>query len=190
MELVPLIILSIFGVVIIAISVYWILRFMKGKIVLNIPKGNYFFGEKISGNFNVVARSDINVNQIIVSLVCREITRSRNNAMMSSTRRTGSNNTTQSYEIFRSENVVSGATNIPKGTTKSYDFTIGTPADDNNLGAGATNRTLNTVSTLVTGFSRNLQWSVDVKVDSKGVNLTSRRKISLTKGNNPNVMNN
>ena len=60
--------IGIFAIIIIGIVTYFVIRMMKGKVEIEIPKRGYNAGEEITGT-NLTSRKELKMNRFYVALI-------------------------------------------------------------------------------------------------------------------------
>ena len=61
--------IGIFAVIIIGIVTYFVIRMMKGKVEIEIPKRGYNAGEEITGAVTLTSRKELKMNRFYVALI-------------------------------------------------------------------------------------------------------------------------
>jgi len=164
------IILGIFGTIICAVITYQVIKFMKGKIKISLPKTAYLSGEKITESFNLVTKKEIEGDRVFIALYGQEVT---------STRHEGKTRTT-SREIYRNEITLENERTFKAGENKNYDFSIDTPSKESpetiNSPLGDM---FKTGLTVLTGRRTYLRWQLEARLDAKGVDLSDGKKLTI-----------
>jgi len=149
---------------------YFIVRYMRGSIKITLAKNSFNEGEQITGSFELTTRKEIEGNRLYVMLAGKEVTKERR----------GDKTRTHTREIYRDEVTIEEAKTFSAGQTMNYDFQLGTPssagADFLSSGLG---KTLKVGMELLGGRRSYLRWIVEVRLDAKGVDLASRKKIAV-----------
>ncbi len=170
METVPLIILSVLGLAVLSVFIYFIIRFLKGSIKINMPINSFSYGENITGTFVLKTKKQIEGNRLYVSLIGKE----------KRTTYSGTQRSTHYEEICRFDQNIEGARSYSGGYRQTYSFnlpfpTVSTPQQVNSQ--------LGQVVTAVGMFAnigtRSIVWEVKVVLDAKGVDLSKSKKIYL-----------
>ncbi len=158
------------GVIITAVLVYCILRFLRGAITLIMPRTTYRPGETITGNFILLAKKKISGNRLIVSLIGVELARVYEEGK----------SRTLSREIYRDEILIAGAKNYPAGHASSHDFAIVVPNRQapEFLNSGF-EQVLNAALDLLGDRNTWLEWQVEVRLDAKGVDLSAAQPVTI-----------
>ena len=151
---------------------------MKGKLVLALNKGGYAPGEIINGDLQLITKRAIEGNRLFVALVGYEEVRRR------VTDSDGKDEIkTERHEVYRDELDLIGAGHMPAGTEKSLPFQLGTP----NLRAGEANpggligAAAGALGSMM-GTGRKMIWEVQARYDVKGVDLKTKKRITVSGG--------
>ena len=165
-----IIIAVVIGGAILAAIAYYIARFLRGSIKLLLPVTAYNPGESIVGSFDLLSKKAIQGNKLIVSLIGMRVT---------TTRKDGETDT-DSDEIYRDEVLVEGAREYPAGFAATYNFEILIPNSQSpeflNSTAG---KALSTAFSLLSNNSTELKWSVEARLDAKGVDLAKKQPVTV-----------
>jgi len=149
---------------------YYIIRFMQGSIKITLAKNSFNEGEQIAGSFELTTRKEIDGNRLYVMLVGKEVTKERR----------GGKTRTRTREIYRDEVTIEEAKTFPSGQTMNYDFQLATPSSAGpEFLTSPLGETLKVGMELLGGRRRYLRWMVEVRLDAKGVDLASRKKITV-----------
>ncbi len=149
---------------------YYIIRFMRGSIKITLAKNSFNEGEQITGSFELTTRKEIEGNRLYVMLVGKEVTKERR----------GDKTRTHTREIYRDEVTIEEAKTFSAGETKNYDFQLGTPSSaGSDFLSSPLGKTLKVGMELLGGRRSYLQWIVEARLDAKGMDLTSRKKITI-----------
>ncbi len=149
---------------------YYLIRFMRGSIKITLAKNSFNEGEQIAGSFELTTRKEIDGNRLYVMLVGKEVTKERR----------GGKTRTRTREIYRDELTIEEAKTFPSGQTMNYDFQLATPSSAGpEFLTSPLGETLKVGMELFGGRRRYLRWMVEVRLDAKGVDLASRKKITV-----------
>jgi sporulation-control protein spo0M len=157
------------GVVVIGIVLYYILRWLKGSVRLEVENRAYRPGDIIHGVVHLKCRQSVEANRFFVALVCHQVTHERHEGK----------NRTHRHEVMRQEVDVAPPGPIAAGTEQRFEFAIPIPGPQAPLTTG--NQTVDTVLRAVAGLgsNRRLEWSLEARVEARGVDLAQRRRISI-----------
>ena len=161
---------AVLGLVVVLVLGYYIIRFMRGSIKITLLKSAFKEGEPITGSFRLMTRKELDGSRLYAALVGKEVTRERR----------GDTTRTYTREVYRDEQTVEESKTFPAGQTTRYDFQLATPSSagpgflDSPLG-----QTLRVGMELLGGRRRYLRWTVEVRLDARGVDLASRKKITV-----------
>ena len=165
-----IIIAVVIGGAVVAAIAYYIARFLRGSIKLSLPVTAYNPGDAIVGSFDLLTKKAIQGNKLIVSLIGIRVT---------TTRKDGETDT-DTDEIYRDEVLVEGAREYPAGFTSTYNFEIAIPNSQSpeflNSPVG---KALTTALNLLGSSSTELKWSVEARLDAKGVDLATKKAVTI-----------
>ena len=168
--LILILVATVFGVLLIAIIGYRIMRSMRGSIKLSLPNITFNPGDQITGQFDLHTKKRIQGKKLTVSLIGKKITKTH----------TDERSRTHSHEIYRDEKVLEGAKEFPVGHRANYDFEIATPNPSTPDSLNSTlGQTLKTALNVLTQSRTRFQWKVEVRLDAKGIDLVASKPISL-----------
>lgn len=161
-------VLAISAGVIAALSVagYFIARYLKGMIEINLPSTAFNHGETVAGTFDLLARKEIKGNRLFAALVATETRRERGYNGKSHT---------HTEEVWRAEQQLEGARVYPAGQGAKYEFKLQLPPQDFN----ASDSMLGQAAQFIFGGSRRLSWKVEVRLDAEGVDLADSKRITV-----------
>ena len=171
------IIIGAIALILIGIVLYYIVRMMKGKVEIELPKRGYNSGEEISGAVTLTSRKELKMNRFFVALIGYErIERFDSDG----------DRKTRKREIYRYEHNLAEAGSLRAGNNQRFEFTIIAPgrnssAESSELSgqiAGAIKTTANLVGAM-TGTSRRLEWKIEARADLPGVDLASSKKLQV-----------
>ncbi len=164
----PLIIGCIIGGFIFWIFFYYIARFLKGSIKIKLNKKGYNAGEKISGEFKVITKKEIDGNRLFVALVGKEEIREYNN---------NGKQRTRTQEIYRYEDTIEDEKIYKASTEVEHSFELETPSE-RSKNEGVINAISKGIE-LFSGRRRRLKWFVEVRLDAKGIDLSSTETLRI-----------
>ena len=169
-EVLKIAIPAIVVLAVVLVAGYYIIRFMRGSIKITLSKNSFNEGEQITGSFELTTRKEIEGNRLYVMLVGKEVTKEGR----------GEKARTRTMEIYRDELTIEEAKTFSAGETTKYDFQLGTPSSAGpDFGSSALGKTLKVGMELLGGRRSYLQWIVEARLDAKGVDLASRKKITV-----------
>ena len=174
-----LILIGLFAIILIGIATYLLIRMMKGKVEIEIPKRGYNAGEEISGAVTLTSRKELEMNRFYVALIGYERIERLDSDGDRKTRR---------REIYRYEHILAEAGSLRPGAHQRFEFTIVAPggqdsADQSELSgtlAGGIKAAANLVGAM-SGTSRRLEWKLEARADLPGVDLASSQKLRINK---------
>lgn len=149
------------------VAAYYIARYLKGSITINLPRTAFNGGEQVEGSFQLLTRKEVNANNLTAALVATEVTKERGYK---------GRTTTHTREIYRSGQTLEHARVYPAGYQANYNFKIMAPEGAQPFGQDSV---LGTAMGMLSGFGRRIDWRVEVRLDAEGVDLAASRKISV-----------
>jgi predicted small secreted protein len=169
-EILKIVIPAILVLAVVLVAAYFIIRYMRGSIKITLAKNSFNEGEQITGSFELTTRKEIDGNRLYVILVGKELTKEGR----------GDKTRTHTREIYRDELTIEEAKTFPSGQTMNYDFQLATPSSAApDFLSSPLGRTLKVGIQLLGGRRSYLRWTVEVRLDAKGVDLASRKKITV-----------
>jgi hypothetical protein len=167
-----LIVFGVIGGILISIAAYYLIRFMKGTIKLSLPRTAFNPGEKVTGNFELQTKKDIEGNKLLVSLIGLQTTKSYHNGKQRS----------QTQEVYRDQVIVEEARPYPAGYIANYNFSIPVPDFQKpdqlrSLLSSTIGETLTSAIQLLGNQSSPIQWKIEVRLDAKGVDLATSKPV-------------
>lgn len=169
-----IIVISIFVLILLGTGVYYLLRFLRGKITLSLPVTTFSPGDTIKGSFELHAKKPINGKRLVVSLIGTQHERTRQKDGKSNSR---------SYEIFRQEILIEEAREYPAGYKEVYPFELPVPASD---GPEFMNndllRSLVSAASFLGNRRIEVRWRLEARLQAKGIDLAGSRRVTLNTG--------
>ena len=160
------------GAGIVAVIAYYVARFMRGSITLSLPRTTFNPGDAITGSFDLLTKKPIQGNQLVVSLIGLEITRTRT--------RHGGKSRTRSQEIYRDEVVLEEAKEYQAGQTSKHEFEIAAPnTSEPGFMNSTLGKTLGTALSFLGNRRTRLKWKIEARLDAKGVDLKATKSIRI-----------
>jgi hypothetical protein len=158
------------GCGIISIIAYYVIRSMKGSIKLFLQGTAFNPGDTITGSFDLNVKRPIQGNRLTASLIGVQTTTTRRNGKTE----------THSHEIYRNEQLIEEAREYGSGHSGKHEFRIDVPK----TGApefmnSALGQVLSAASFLLSDRRTELKWRVEVRLDAKGVDLATSRRVSI-----------
>jgi len=149
---------------------YYLLRFLRGRIKIRLPKYAFNTGEKVTGTFDLKIRKPIEGNRLYAALIGEEEIRERR----------GDKTRTHRNEVFRNEQTLEQSKSFIAGWSQRYNFELSTPsAQEPDFLNSSLGKTLKMGIELLSNTRRRLQWKVVVRLDAKGIDLASKKSISV-----------
>lgn len=157
------------------IAGYYVMRYMRGSVKVTLSKRGFNPGEKVTGTFQMTTRKDIEGKRLYAALVGEEVTTEhyRDSNGRDSTR-------TNTREIYRDEHIIEENVNYPAGQTieRSFEVTAPTSSGQGSL-ESPLGKTFQVGMELFSGSRRNLRWTVEVRLDAKGIDLTGCENVTV-----------
>lgn len=153
------------------VAAYYLARYLKGSITINLPRTAFNAGEQVEGSFQLLTRKEVNANNLTAALVATEVTKERGYK---------GRTTTHTREIYRSGQTLEHARVYPAGYQANYNFKIAAPESAQPFGQGTV---LGSTMEMLAGLGRRVDWRVEVRLDAEGVDLAASKKISVGRSN-------
>lgn len=172
-NMVLIIVFSVFGLVIVGVGVYYLLRFMRGTIKMTLNQTAFNPGETIKGSFELQTKKPIESKRLIVSLIGTRVTRTKE----------GEKSRSDSQEIYRNEVLIEDAKVYRAGHTSTHDFEIQVPdtgaQDFLNSTAG---QAISAAFSLLGNRRVEFKWKVEARLKAKGIDLATSKRVSINMG--------
>ena len=163
-------VIGLFAVIGLVIGGMWVIRRMKGTIVLRMNNATANSGESLSGTIDLSINKAMQSNALEVALIAKEIVKERRDGQ--------SHNRTE--EVYRSTKTVEGPTSYNAGDKNSYTFEINVPAGaDSNVDLGGTTQMLLGVASHFIGSSRRVEWKLEARLDAPGLDLVTTKSVHV-----------
>ncbi len=164
------IIFGVLGLAVVWVIIYFIIRFLRGSLKLQLSSTAINPGEKLTGHCDLTAKKEIEGYRLFASLIGTRVTK------------TNRNGSTQSHStvIYRNEAQMEGNKTYPAGFNQRYEFSLDAPQQGGSgfMNSDLANNLGNAVGFL-TGNRSRLSWKVEVRLDCKGVDLAASKKITV-----------
>jgi hypothetical protein len=176
-----MILLGVCAAIALGVIAYYLARFLKGKLTLELPVTTVAPKQSLSGTLTVHAKKDIH-GLLIVALVGR---------MRKKTRSSGGKSRSELVDVFRRETVLEEQSEFPAGCTKNYQFEFIAPsssevrpgeellrnvADKMDGIAGAA---LKLGASAVSMMQGRIYWHVEARLDATGVDLYTKHNVTV-----------
>jgi hypothetical protein len=181
--MVPYIVVGVIVLAILAVVAYYMARFMKGRLKLNLSRNTAGSGESFSGDVSLEAKKSIH-GLLKISLVGREEQRRRSSS------RDG--DSTEWVEVYRQDCILEEARDFPSGFTKTYSFEMVAPTSSEARQGGSMLREMGEkagdgvmgsmvkMAASVADMTRGrLKWHVESRLDADGVDLFTKQKVHV-----------
>ena len=179
----PYIIGAVVVVIIGAIIAYYIARFMKGKLTLELSRNAAASGESLSGRVDVEAKKAMR-GLLKVSLVGREKRKTRSHS--------SNNHSTEWVEVYRQDQILEETCDFPAGFSHSYDFEIIAPTSEQarqgggmlkaaaeKAGDGMMGSMMKMAASAADMMQGGIYWHAEARMDVDGVDLYTKEKVNV-----------
>ncbi|MFK7788468.1 MAG: hypothetical protein AB8C95_03100 [Phycisphaeraceae bacterium] len=175
------IVISIFVIIIAGIGAYYLAQLMKGKLELELTHSSAYSDDLISGIIKLEAKRHIH-GFLQVSLV----------GYVERTKRDSENmKTTEHIEVYRFDQVLERTRDFNAGFQQNYPFDLIAPNHTEVRTAGSVSKTMaanagdettgdRSTETLANLPGGRVHWHVESRLDSKGVDLYTKEKCTVT----------
>lgn len=177
MEKQTVIILCVIGAILVWVIGYFVMKFLKWKLKLNLNKTSFQKPEKITWTLDLEAKKNIEWNRLFVALVQYEKVRRRWSDWKTTTSR---------HEIWRFETDLEQAKEFSAWLKNTYTFEIPFPSEqNNNTDQFWDNELLNNIvkwANLISWnrmWTRTIEWKIEARLDAKGIDLTDSKRVYL-----------
>jgi hypothetical protein len=165
------IIIWIIVIILIIIVWYFVMKFLKGKLKLNLNKTSFQSSEKITWILDLEVKKNISGHRLFVALVEREKTKTTNSQ---------GKKTTRTQEIRRFEIDLEHEKEFSAWFKKAYQFEIPFPSNQEKENNWIANSVIQWIGLLTWNNSRKtIQWYLEARLDAKGIDLTDSKRIYL-----------
>lgn len=165
-DYIPALVISAAVIALLSVAGYFIARYLKGTININLPDTAFGHGATVAGSFELLARKEIKGNRLYAALIATETRRERGYNGKSHT---------HTEEVWRAEQQIEGARVYPAGQGARHEFKLQLPPQDFNGGDSA----LGQAARFIFGGSRRINWKVEVRLDAEGVDLADSKRITV-----------
>ncbi|MEM6258566.1 MAG: hypothetical protein AAGI37_09670 [Planctomycetota bacterium] len=165
-----------------SIAAYYLARFMKGRLELELSRDTANSEELLSGRVNLIAKKDIR-GLLKVSLVAREKRTKRDS---------DGDKTTEYVEVYRYDHVLEETRDFQAGFEQGYNFDLLAPTSAevrsggaalkqmaDGAGDGVMGGVLKAAAGAAGFFAGKLYWHVESRLDADGVDLYAKEKCQV-----------
>jgi hypothetical protein len=165
-----ILIISIVAAIVIGIGIYFLLRFLRGTIKLQLPLTAFSPGEEVKGSFELHVKKPIQGKRLLVSLIGTQHTRTTRNGKTE----------THSQEVFRKEDVIEKERDYRAGFRETYNFTLAIPkgSSEEEMLQGVAN-TLMMAANIARRSRTDVRWKLEARLQAKGIDLVGSKKVSV-----------
>ena len=182
------VVLGVVAVIAICVIGYYIARFMKGSMKLELNQGSVSSGEQITGAITIKVKKDVFADRIFVALIGEREER---------TRSSNGNSSKRWREFYRDEVDVLMDQELLPGIENRYDVVIDAPSQDqvmtgaqaissiaDNMDDGIAKSVAVGIGSVAGGMGSMIggrkRWKVISRLDMKGVDLAASKKIHVS----------
>lgn len=176
------ILITVAAIIIAAIIAYYLARFMKGKLQIELTQNAAKSEELISGSVTLLAKKPIH-GLLKVSLVGRE---------KRTTRDRDGDKTTKWVEVYRYDHVLEETRDFDAGYQQTYPFDLLAPTSSEvrsgehllkafaaQAGEGMLGSAIKAAAKASHYMAGRIQWHVESRLDAKGVDLIATQKCEI-----------
>lgn len=158
--------------VVAGIALFFILRNMKGTIVIQSDRTSFDPGETITGKIDVEIKKETRGNNLTISLIADRKT----------TYYDGDEKRTDHDEVYRDELLIEDRRVYPVGYNNTYSFELKIPAMDSENNQG--DNLLNTLGAVMNTFGTHrrtskVEWYLEARLDAEGLDLVKKQNVQL-----------
>lgn len=180
------ILLGIVALVLLGVGLYYVARFMKGKLKVELTRDSASSEELLSGRVVLETKKPIH-GSLRVSLVGREKRIKRSSS--------SSGNSTQWVVIYRQSHILEETRDFEAGFQQAYSFDLLAPTsaevrsrsraivkgitDAADKSEGVVGGVLKAAAGAAGTMAGRIHWHVEARLDSKGVDLYTKRKCQV-----------
>ncbi|MFK7788467.1 MAG: hypothetical protein AB8C95_03095 [Phycisphaeraceae bacterium] len=174
---------TIIAVAVLGFGAYYLARYMKGSLKLELSRDSASSEELFSGRVTVVAKKPIN-GLLKVSLVGREKRQKRSSS--------SDNNSTEWVEVYRYDHVLEETRDFEAGFEKEYAFDLLAPTTEevrsggrvlkaiaDSAGDGMMGGVLKAAAAGASFMAGRVHWHIEGRLDAKGVDLYDKEKCQV-----------
>ena len=175
-----IIVIAVVAIILVAVGIYYLMRFLRGSIKLELPQTRFQPGEQITGRFELTTKKAIEGKRLLVSLIAKEVIDQNDS---------NGNRNERKREVYRDQFLIEEDQVYPAGTQKTYEFTIHAPHDPGSHTSEANPvidaAMVEKISTAVqmagnlfgSGMIHRLEWQIEAGLDANGVDLAKHQRI-------------
>jgi hypothetical protein len=166
-----------------AIVGYYVLRYLKGTLKLQINRDTASSGELLSGTVMLEVKKST-TGLLKVSLVGHERRRTQSSS--------NSGSSTKMVEVYRDDLVLEESREFASGFSKTYPFELTAPSSSaarsgaailNELAGNTGSDVMDNVLKVAAGFAKQtasrIYWRVEASLDAEGVDLYTKEKVQV-----------
>ncbi len=175
------IIFGVIGLIVLAVIIYYIMRFLKGSVKLSLEKTDFGGGETIKGSFILNAKQEVVSSALTAALIGYKKTTYYEN----------DERKTRSSEFYNKKITIESSKTYEAGFNQEYNFELPTPNFSNSNRVShedlpdkvkdvVSSDMLDMASSAINMLSDkdvSYNWKVEVRVDATGVDLLDTQKV-------------
>ena len=167
-------IIMVFVAIASGVGIFFYLKYRKGSVALRLTRTDFSVGETVDGVLAVTCRQDLFVDQITVSLVCIAHWKSSyyDHEGKRKTRRHREEQLRREYELARRVSLTAGS-----NEEYAVDFKIPRSAHSFSSSSASGGLLGNVLRQMIS--SRRYVWTLEARLDMKGLDLTTSKRVSI-----------
>ena len=156
------------------VGIFFYLKYRKGSVALRLTRTDFSVGETVDGVLAVTCRQDLFVDQITVSLVCIAHWKSSyyDHEGKRKTRSHREEQLRREYELARRVSLTAGS-----NEEYAVDFKIPRSAHSFSSSSASGGLLGNVLRQMIS--SRRYVWTLEARLDMKGLDLTTSKRVSI-----------
>ena len=179
---------GVVAAVVIPVSIYYILRLLKGSLKLELAQKSVMSGQIISGKLHLHTKKAIHADRLYIALIGERERRRRSSSSSSN-----SGNSTYWDEFYRDEVDVLVGQDLHAGIRESMDFQLNAPSEGQAMNTGQAiekaadeveneigKAVLKGVGSLASVMGGRKRWRVIARLETKGVDLAASKKLHIS----------
>lgn len=170
-NIVTIVAVGALGIFALCLIVYYIMRMMRGSITITLPRTAFNPGESIAGSFELKTRKNVEGQRLYVALIGQQVTETQENGE------------TETREVYRDEQTLEEARIYEAGARRRYDFRMQAPSIEMpEFMQSGLGKALVMGARLLGGSRQRMRWKIEVRLEAKGIDLASSKKVSINTG--------
>ncbi len=162
------IVIAVAALAVIATGLFFLARYLRGKIKLKLPVTSFNLGDTIKGSFELHAKKPISGKRLIVRLIGTQHVRTKR----------GDKTETHTHEIFRQEELIEDSRDYPAGFRENYAFELAAPkSGQSEIPGGDLIKTLASTANMIGNRRVDVRWKLEARLVAKGIDLVGSKRI-------------